>query len=174
MYSENEPKSGRFVNRQFITLGVIIVAIIIMAICAFVILSLRRLTAPSPTPTPEIVMVNIPAAVPANNYTVRLPAVLSGYVPVSGPASVPLSAVVTEPVWIVMRINRLAYELDGRRYDLATFRRVDSEETVKAYCLNRGWERPDIGTEYLLNANGVFIPLNDSDVDPIQRFQLLE
>jgi hypothetical protein len=172
MLSENEPKSTRVVNGQFITLGVIIVALIIMGICAFVIFSLRQQLTPRPTPTPEIVMVNLPAEVQANDYTVRLPVVLSGSAPVSAP--VPVPAAVSGQIWKVTKIKKLGYEMDGRRYDVAIFKRVDSEETVKAYCINRGWETPDIGTEYLLNAGGIFVPLDERDADPFQRFLMIQ
>ena len=73
-----------------------------------------------------------------------------------------------EQIWIVTSINNLGYELNGQRYDLATFQHIDSQETAEAYCIDRGVDAPEIGTQYSLNAEGVFIPLDNSY--PIQRF----
>jgi hypothetical protein len=170
MLNENEPKSARIGNRPFLTLGVIFVALIIVAICAISVMSLNLQKVPRPTPTPEIVMVNLPAEVQANDYTVRLPVILTGYVSISAP----VSATVSEQIWKVTKIKKLGYEMDGRRYDLAIFKRVDSEETVKAYCINRGWDTPDIGTEYLLNTEGIFVPLYERNADPFQRFLMIQ
>jgi hypothetical protein len=84
--------------------------------------------------------------------------------------SISVSVSVSEQIWKVTKIKILGYELDGQRYDVAIFKRVDSQDTVKAYCMNRGWDTPDIGTEYLLKAGGIFVPLYKSDAHPIQRF----
>ncbi len=164
MWSENEPKFARNENRPILILGGIFVAVILVTICALSAMSLNLQKVPRGTPTQEILMVDIAAAMPANDYSVRLPVILTGYVSVSVPASV------SEQIWKVTKIRSLGYEMDGRRYDLAIFKRVDSEETVKAYCINRGWDVPDIGTEYVLTAEGIFVPLYERDAGPIQRF----
>ena len=49
-----------------------------------------------------------------------------------------ISYTVPEQIWIVTSINNLGYELNGQRYDLATFQHIDSQETAEAYCIDRG------------------------------------
>jgi hypothetical protein len=95
---------------------------------------------------------------PVNNFPIYLPVILVGSVSVS------------EQIWKVTNINNLGYELDGQRYDLATFQHIDSQDTAEAYCIDRGLDTPEIGTQYRLNAEGIFVPLDESNADPIQRF----
>ncbi len=166
MWSENEPKSARNENRPILILGGIFVAVILVTICALSAMSLNLQKVPRGTPTQEVLTVDIPAAMPANYHSIRLPIMLS--------RSVPVSASGSEQIWKVTKIKSLGYEMDDRRYDLAIFKRVDSEETVKAYCMNRGWDTPDIGTEYLLTAGGIFVPLDERDAGPFQRFLPLQ
>jgi hypothetical protein len=64
--------------------------------------------------------------------------------------------------------------LDGQHYDLATFTRLDDQNTQKGYCMNRGWDIPAIGAEYLLTAEGIFVPLYEPDANPIQRFLMIQ
>jgi len=105
---------------------------------------------------PTDIPTDIPTAMPVNNFPIYLPVILSGSV--------------SEQIWKVTNINNLGYELDGQRYDLATFQRIDSQNTAEAYCIDRGWDIPEIGAEYLLNAEGIFVPLHEPNADPIQRF----
>jgi hypothetical protein len=172
MWSENEPRATKVGNGPFLAIGVMFVVLIIVASCVFSVISLKSQKEPRPTPTQEILMVSISAAMPAIYFSIRLPVLLSGSVSVPVPVSV--SASVSEQIWKVTKIKSLGYELDGRRSDLAIFKRVDSEDTVKAYCINRGWDTPDIGTEYLLNTEGIFVPLYDRADHSFQRFQMIQ
>jgi hypothetical protein len=162
MWSETEAKAARVINRPLFTLGVIFVALILVMLCVLSGLSLNLQKLPRGTPTQEILMVDISTEMSTNDYSIRLPVILSGNVSVSD--------YISEQIWIVTKIKSLGYEMDGRRYDLAIFNRVDSEETVKAYCINLGWDTPNIGAEYLLTAGDIFVPLYDRDVEPFQRF----
>ena len=81
-----------------------------------------------------------------------------------------LSESVSEQIWEVTNVIHLGYELDGQYYDLATFTRADGKDTITAYCINPGWDVPEIGTEYWLNAEGLLVPLNESAAHPLQRF----
>jgi len=168
MLRENELESVRIVNRPFFVLSVIFIVLLLVSICAVSIMVLNQLKAPRPStqqdtqvilsPGGSLSMASLPAAMPANQYTIRLPVILSGSVSVS------------EQTWKVTKIKLLGYELDGQHYDLATFTRIDGQDTVKAYCINRGWDTPDIGAVYFLNAEGIFVPLHEIDSHPIQRF----
>ena len=165
MLSKYEPKYARIKNRPISTLGVIFIAVILVSICAWSVKFLIQQKEPRPTLQQDIPVIliptaSLPAAMPANHFSIRLPIILSGSRPVS----------VSEQIWKVTKIKNLGYELGGQRYDLATFKRVDSQDIVKAYCMNRGWDTPDIGTEYLLNAGGIFVPLQESDAHPFQSF----
>ena len=162
MLSENEPKSARIENAPVLTLGVIFLAVILVAICALSVMLLNQQKEPLPTPQQDKPVILIPTAMPANHFSTRLPIILSGY------GTVPIT--VSEQIWKVTKIKSLGYELDGQHYDLATFTRIDGQDTVKAYCMNPGWDIPDIGTEYLLNSGGIFVPLYEPDAHPIQRF----
>ena len=62
------------------------------------------------------------------------------------------------------------YELAGQRYDLATFKHIDSQVTAEGYCIDRGLDIPDVGTEYLLNTEGIFVPLDSPAAHTTQRF----
>jgi hypothetical protein len=170
MWRDNETKSTRIGNNPFFILGVIFVALVLVTICVLSVLSLKLQKGLRPTPTQEILTASIPAAMPANYFSIHLPVILSGSVSVAGSVIVSVS----EPIWKVTKIKSLGYELDGRRYDLAIFKRVDGKDTVKAYCINRGWDTPDIGTEYLLNTEGIFVPLYQRDANPLQRFQMIQ
>jgi len=171
MLSENEPESTRIENGLILTLGVLFIAVSLVSICALSVMLLNQQKEPSPTPQQDIPLILIPtaampAAMPASYFSIRLPNILSG----SGSGSVSVS----EQIWTVTKIKYLGYELDGQRYDLATFKRVDSQDTVKAYCMNRGWDTPNIGAEYLLNTSGIFVPLQEPEADPFQRFLMIQ
>lgn len=173
MLSENEPESTRIENGLILSLGVLFIAVSLVSICALSVMLLNQQKQPRSTPQQDIPLILIPtaampAAMPASYFSIRLPNILSEAG--SGPVSVSLS----EQVWTVTKIKYLGYELDGQRYDLAAFKRVDSQDTVKAYCMNPGWDTPDIGAEYLLNAGGIFVPLEEPDADPLQRFLMIQ
>jgi hypothetical protein len=166
MLGENELKSDRIENGPFLILSVIFIVLLLAAICAVSVMLLNQLKEPRPTSQQDIALIliptaSLPAAMPANQFSIRLPVILSGSVSVSG------------QIWKVTKIKSLGYELDGQHYDLATFTRLDSQDTVKAYCMNRGWDIPEVGTEYLLNAEGIFVPLYEPDTHPIQRFLMI-
>ena len=165
MLSENEPRSARYENWPSLLIGLLLILGILLTVCALSVLLLNRQKQPQSAPQPEIPVMLIPTAampkaMPVNYYSIRLPVILSG----SGSTSV------SEQIWIVTNINNLGYELDGQRYDLAIFMRVDSQDTAEAYCIDRGLDAPDIGTQYRFNAEGIFIPLHEPNADPIQRF----
>jgi len=100
----------------------------------------------------------MPTAMQVSYFSIRLPIVLSG----------------SEQIWKVTNITSLGYELGDQRYDLATFTRIDSQDTVQGYCINRGWNVPEKGTEYLLTAGGIFVPLYEPEADPYQRFSMIQ
>ena len=131
--------------------------VLLMAICAVSVLLINELNGPRSTAQQAIPALLIPTALPpaamqANQFSINLPVILSAQ------------------IWKVIKIESLGYELDGQSYDFATFTRIDGQDTLQGYCINRGWDVPEIGTEYLLNAEGIFVPLFQSDVHPIQRF----
>ena len=162
MSSENETKYARTENRPGLALGVILLAVILLMMCCLLsYLLYNQLTKPSPTALQDIPVKIIPgAAAPASQFLINLPVILSG----SGPISA------SEQTWKVTQIVNQGYELDGQRYDLAVFTRLDGLATAQGYCINPGWDIPELGTEYLLNAEGIFVPLHPSDAYPIQRF----
>ncbi len=155
---------GRNENREVLIFGAIFIAIVLMTICVLSIVLLGPQKKSQEAPAPKMLMIERPPAMQASRYLIRLPMV------VSSSRSVVSQAVVQSQIWKVSKIKILGYELDGQRYDQAVFKRLDSQDTIKAYCINRGWDTPDIGTEYLLNTDGIFVPLQESDADPLQRF----
>jgi len=161
MIRENELESVRNENRRVLILSGLFVAVLLVAICALSVMLLNQLKASYPTNQQDVTSILIPAALPlaampADRFSISLPIILSGSV--------------SEQIWKVTKIKLLGYELDGQHYDLATFTRIDGQDIAQGYCINRGWDVPDIGTEYLINAEGVFIPINQSDAHPIQGF----
>jgi len=166
MFIDDEPERDEIENSPALTLAVIFIVLALLTICTLGVRLLSRLMVSRQTPTQVVPLVEIPTdiptdipmAMPVNNFPIYFPVILSG------------SVTVSEPIWKVTKINNLGYELDGQHYDLATFMRVDSQDTAEAYCINRGWDIPEIGAEYLLNADGVFVPLHEPNADPIQRF----
>jgi len=172
MSSENEPRYTRDENLPVLLIGLLLIVGILVTACAISVLWFNRQKASQPTPQQEIPAIVIPTAVmpPAalptamqvSYFSIRLPVVLSGSI--SGP----------EQIWKVTNIISLGYELSGQRYDLATFTRIDGQDTVQGYCINRGWNVPEKGTEYLLTAGGIFVPLYEPDADPYQRFSMIQ
>ena len=162
MLVKNEPNGVRIEREPGLIPAVIFVVVLLVAICALSVTVLNELTKPNQTVQQDIPGISppkvLPDAIQANNFSIRLPVILSGSVSIS------------EPIWKVIQIIGLGYELDGQHYDLATFTHIDGQDMAQGYCINRGWDIPDIGTEYLLNAEGIFVPLTQSDAHPIQRF----
>lgn len=161
MSSEKVPKSARIEKGPVLIPLVIFVAILLMAICVVSVMLLSEMKEPRPTPQQDIPVLllpteTLPTAMPANHYSISFPMIRSG------------SA--SEQIWKVTKIDNLGYELSGQRYDLATFTRIDSQDTAQGYCINPGWDIPDIGTEYVLTAGSTFVPLQESEADPFQRF----
>lgn len=68
----------------------------------------------------------------------------------------------------------MGYELGGQRYNLATFTRIDSQDTAQGYCINPGWDIPDGGREYLLNGGGTFVPFQQSGDHSLKSFLKLQ
>jgi hypothetical protein len=164
--TENEPEPAEKENSPAFTIAVIFIVLFLLTVCTLGVKLLSQLMVSRQTPTqvvplaemPTYIPIDLPTAAPVNIYPIYLPVIPVGSVSVS------------EQIWKVTNINSLGYELDGQRYDLATFRRIDSQDTAEAYCINRGWDIPEIGAEYWLNADGVFAPLHEPNADPIQRF----
>ena len=150
-------------------MGVIIIVVILISIClvsAMLANELMKSRLRTQQVMPVLVMptASLPPAMPAIHLSAHLPIILSGSVPVAVPVPEP------EQIWIVTKIKSMGYELDGQSNDLATFTRIDGQETAMAYCINRGWAIPDIGAEYSLNSDGIFSPLHEADANPLQRF----
>lgn len=164
MRSENKPEYVRIKNDPVLILGLILSAVILVMICCILSAMLfDQLRGPRSTAQEELPVLltptaALPAATPTNQFSIYLPITL--YKIVSVPAQ----------VWKVTNIKNQGYELNGQRRDLATFTRSDDPATAQGYCINPGWDVPAIGTEYLLNAEGVFIPVHRSDTHPLQRF----
>lgn len=168
MLSENESGSDRDENWPVLLVGLLLIVGILVTACAISVLLLNRQKASQPTPQQEIPVMLIPtAAMPpagmptamqVSYFLIRLPIVLFG----------------SEQIWKVTNITSLGYELDGQRYDLATFTRIDGQGTVQGYCINRGWNVPEKGTEYLLTSGNIFVPLYEPDADPYQRFSMIQ
>jgi len=164
MITENEPERDEIENSPAFTLAVIFIVLFLLTICTLGVKLLSLLMVSRQTTTQVVPLVDIPTdiptdvptAMPVNNFPIYFPVILVESVSVS------------EQIWKVTNINNLGYELDGQRYDLATFQRIDSQDTAEAYCINRGWDTPAIGAEYWLNVEGIFTPLDNSH--PIQRF----
>lgn len=169
MSTENEQRSARIDNGRFFILVVIVIAAMLVTTCCLSILFLNqrrqpRLTPQQETPVSSIPTESLPKVLPTSYYSIHLPIILSA----------PVSVSASEQIWIVTKIKYQGYAVGGRRYDLATLMRVDNHDTVKAYCINWGWDTPDIGTEYLLNAAGVFVPVVEPEKDPFQRFLMIK
>ncbi len=171
MSSSSEQRFSRFENERGLILGVIVVVILLMTICAasILVLNQRKASLAKTQAPPSLLFVTEPApkAIPPSNYFVRLPVILSAGGVVSAPAS-------TEQIWRVTRVKYLGYEIGGRRYDMATFQRLDTQDTVKAYCINPGWDTPSIGADYVLKADGIFVPVTEPAGDPLQRFAIIQ
>jgi hypothetical protein len=162
MFRKYVPIPGRIDDRSVFTLGAIMMVVILVTLCCVLSSMLYNLLKePSPTPPPDIPVKTIPTAVmPVSHFLVNLPVILSGSEPISE----------SEQTWKVTQILNQGYELGGQRYDLAVFTRLDGLATGQGYCINPGWAIPELGTEYLLTAEGIFVPVVQSDAHPIQLF----
>jgi hypothetical protein len=164
MITEDEPEQAEKEISPAITCAVIFIVLGLLTICIVSVKLVSWLMASDQTPTQVVPLVDlptdIPTAVPVNYFSTYFPIILVGNVPVP----------VSEQNWRVTKINYLGYELNGQRYDLATFQRIDSQDTAQAYCIDRGLDAPEIGAEYWLNADGIFIPSNEPVARSIQRF----
>jgi hypothetical protein len=45
---------------------------------------------------------------------------------------------------------------------------------VTAYCIDRGLRVPVVGDEYLMQTGGILIPMQPPNIDPLQRFQVIQ
>lgn len=164
MFNENEPISARIDNSRDFILGVTLLAVIIVLMCCVLTYLLyNQLNQPRSTPQPEMPALVLPTAAAPSGFPLHFPVILSG------PEPVPVS----EPNWKVTKISYQGYELGGQRYDLAIFTRIDGQETAQGYCIDPGLDVPDMGIEYLLNAEGIFVPLVQPVDHPLQRFEKL-
>lgn len=168
MLSNNGPERARTKYWAVSILGFLLIVIVLMTTCIMSDLVPGFRMEPSETPTQEMLIMDMPTAIPASYHSINLPVILSP----SG--SVIAEAAVQSQIWKVIKVRSLGYELNGERYDVAVFRRVDSQDTVKAYCIDRGWDTPDIGVEYLQNPDGIFVPLQGPDANPLQRFLIIQ
>jgi len=165
---ETEPEPAVEKDRSLLIIGVIFLAIILLTTCVSIGLFLTRRAQSRQTPTQEIPAVFIPTAtspagIPVNLGSIHLPVILAE------PANI-----VSTNIWMVTKINSLAYKSGGQRSDLATFKRIDSQDIAQGYCINKGWPTPKIGAEYSLNSQGIFVPLQEPKAHPLQRFQKIQ
>ena len=167
MKTKYKPQGARNNNRTILFFGLLFIALILLITCVSSVPLLGFHKQTQETPNQEVLLRKILTAIPTSHYSVSLPVILTN----SG--TVTALPAVQSQIWIVIKIKSLGYELNGQRYDIAVFRRVDSQDTVKAYCIDRGLDTPDLGTEYLLNTDRVFVPLRPQAVHPIQRFEMI-
>ena len=168
MSSGYGPERARNNHRTVLFYGLLLIALVLMITCVLSVPLLGFQKEPLKTPIQEMQLIEIPTAIPTSHFSISLPVILSP----SG--SVVAKSAVQSQIWIVIKIKSLGYELNGQRYDMAVFRRVDSQETVKAYCIDRGLDTPDLGMEYLLNTDGIFVLLREPDAHLIQRFVMIQ
>lgn len=161
MLSEPEPRFPRREDWPAIIMGMVLVSVFLGLIITMIIMLFKPKEQPVPTPV-QAPAIALPTAAPIQFFLIRLPIISSETVSAS------------EQAWEVTNIDNLGYESDGKRRDLATFVRTGSQETAQAYCMNPGWDSPAIGTKYLLNQDGIFVPLYDTGTDSLQRFSLIQ
>lgn len=171
MSSETEPGSRRILTGPVIVLVAFFFVFLFTSLCVLSVVFLYRQRTTSPVPQQVISDSSVPAesppeAMPNERYSAHLPVILSP----SGGVEEQTTVIAAEQVWIVTKIKPLGYRSGKHRYDLATFRRVGDQVTAKGYCINPGWDVPRIGTQYHLNSDGTFTPLQDPQGDPYQRF----
>ena len=176
MSSETEPEARRILTPPVIVLIVLIVAFLFMSLCALSLIFLSRQRSPSPTSQADSSGLNLPvepvqSSTSGAGFTVHLPVILAGIDP--APALAPATGSTPEQVWIVTKIKSLGYRSGKHRYDLATFRRVGDQASAKGYCINPGWDTPKTGTLYSLTTDDTFVPLQEPQGDPYQRFRRL-
>jgi hypothetical protein len=167
MVSGNKPEQVRSEGGPLVVLGVIFITLLLLTICALVGSLLSQWRSGRQPPAQSVPVVPIPTAAPIELFTIYLPMAPSGGGAVTGPQTLP------EDIWEVIEIRDLGFELNGQRYDLARFRRLGSQETVMAYCLDRGWNQPEIGARYVLGSSDIFVPLAETNGTPLQRFLMI-
>jgi len=165
---EYAPEPAKNDNQSTLILAAIFLAIILLTTFVLVALLLNRGAKSRQTPTQEFPLTFIPTTtplptMPGNRPSIRLPVILSG----------PGTAV-SANTWKVTKIESLGYKSGGQRSDLATFKRIDNQDSAQGYCINQGWPTPKIGAEYSLNPQGIFVPLQEPKAHPIQRFQKIQ
>jgi hypothetical protein len=162
MFGDNEWNYGINDHKLVPILGLLFITVILVTMCILSAILITQQKEPLPTPQPAIPAVLPLTGPPANVYSTYLP--------------LALSAPVSEPTynWKVTKIDNLGYELQGQRYDLAAFTRSDGQVTLQGYCINRGWDVPPLGTEYSLNADNIFVPLQEPEGNPLQRFARIQ
>lgn len=158
MFRENEWQYDPINHKLLRILGMAFFVTLLIAICFLSALLLNQPNEPLPPVQQEV-----PAVLPLTGPPVSLHFI---YLPVAR------SAPVSEPanIWEVTKIDPLGYALQGQRYDLATFTRTEDQIMVQGYCINRGWDVPLVGTDYWLNAEDTFVPVQEPARDPFQRF----
>lgn len=160
LLDETEPIPDKKQDRSVLIVWGVILGLLLLTVCAGSFFWFTRLRAPAPTADPTfpaayLPTVNLTTPTPITKKLIRLPVVLSGQV----------------PVWQVTKVKSLGYKIGSQRYDLATFMRQNNGATAQGYCLNRGWDVPKVGTQYLLNAENIFVPLQERKPNTMQRFQ---
>lgn len=168
---EIRPQPAEKVKRATVVAWAIIIGVFLLTICAWGTRMLLRLTATSQAPSEELPAVNVNP--PAVNLPTLAPSVI---IPTSAPTSVRLPVIqsTSAPVWKVKKIKSLGYQLGNSRRELAIFIRSSDQVTVQGYCLNPGWDVPEIGAEYSLNDNDIFVPLHEAKPNTVQRFQRIK
>ena len=162
------PELAKKDNRSALILVAIFLAIILLTTCVLVGLLINRGAKSRQSPTQAFPVIFIPTTTPlptkpVNQASIHLPVILS----VSATA-------VSANIWKVTKIESLGYKSGGQRSDLATFKRIDSQDSAQGYCINQGWPTPKIGAEYSLNPQSIFVPLQESKAHPVQRFQKIQ
>lgn len=149
----------------------VFVTLLLCLICALTGSLLPGWIAGRPAPTPSIPVAAAPTATPTTLAPTAVP-VLPPWPEV--PTATQSGQILPGEVWEVIKIRELGYTLNGQRYDLARFRRLGGQDTLKGYCLDPGQSQPGIGTRYVLNERGIFVPLDGSYQASLQRFKLIQ
>ena len=172
MLSENESRYDPMRSEPVFILGVVFLVFLLITMCVLGILLVNQMKEPRPIVQQNVPVILIPAALPtsAPRFLIRLPVVLAE--PQFEPETIFIS--VSEQNWKVTKIDTSGYALNGQYYDLATFTRLDGQITVQGYCINPGWDIPDIGAEYSLSPEDIFVPLYEQIGDPLQRFSKIQ
>lgn len=145
-------------------LGLFFIVIFLATICVLVVFLRTQQKKPAPTPLPEQVIIQQAPTLPPPPivyFNTYFPLVAGGEEPIQ------------QQIWKVVRVEEQAYEKDGRRNDVATFTQVDTLQTLRGYCIDPGQPVPDVGAEYMLTGDAIFIPLQQPGVETLQRFSVI-